>query len=172
MEIIEFIKEIIDNYTVEIVLGLAIGLVFLLVLFIIYIYKTNKSIKRYNKLLNGSKDINIEELLSNINKNVNNMNSDMSEMETNISDIKIRLDFAIRKVGFIKYNAFDDIGSELSFSIALLDGWENGFVLTSIYGRNGNVIYSKAIKNGTSNTHLSEEEILAINRAIKSKVHG
>ena len=51
----------------------------------------------------------------------------------------------------MRYNAFDDMGSQLSFSLALLDDFKNGIVLTSIYGREDTVTYCKEIKDGTSN---------------------
>lgn len=163
----ESINNIINYYNVEIILGLIIGLLLILILFIIYINKTNKSIRRYNKLLNGRQNISLEDLLNDINRNINNVNNNMTEVEERLTNLDSRLGLAIQKVGFIRYNAFDDIGSQLSFSIALLDEFKNGFILTSIYGRNDNVIYGKEIKGGTSKTPLSAEEIIAIDRALK-----
>lgn len=70
----------------------------------------------------------------------------------------------------MRYNAFDDMGSQLSFSIALLDDFKNGFVLTSIYGREETVSYCKEVKNGTSTIPLSAEEIMVLDRAIKGQI--
>lgn len=167
----ESIKIIIEHYNTEIILGLLISIFCLLILFLIYIYRTNKSIKRYNQLVNGIKDINIEDLLININNDIENAKKDINLMEHNIGEMRTKLAFAIQKVGFIRYNAFDDMGSELSFSIALLDEFKNGFVITSIYGREDTVTYGKPIKNGTSNLPLSAEEMLAIDRAIKGSIN-
>lgn len=167
----ESINNIINYYNTEIILGLFIGFLLMLILFIIYIYRTNKSIKRYNKLLNGSQDINMEELLNNINSNINDINRDMNIVEENMTNLNTKLSFAVQKVGFIRYNAFDDIGSQLSFSIALLDEFENGFIITSIYGRNDNVIYGKEINDGNSRTSLSAEEMIAMDRAMKGKAY-
>lgn len=172
MDYIERIIDIINNYNIEIILGLILGFLFMFILLIISMHKTNKFIKRYNKLLNGSQDINIEELISNINSNIYNLNNELEIVKEDTNNLKIRLDFAIQKVGFIRYNAFDDIGSELSYSIALLDEFKNGFVITSIYRRNDNVNYGKEIKNGVSKTPLSEEEMIALERAIKGKIYG
>ncbi len=165
----ERITTFIINYNIEVMIGLSIGLLFLFILFIIYILKTNKAIKRYNQLVNGINENNIEELLIAINRDIKDMNRDINLMEQDIDGIKTKLCFAIQKVGFIRYNAFDGMGSQLSFSIALLDNFKNGFILTSIYGKENAVSYGKPIKNGTSNIPLSAEEMIAIDRAIKGE---
>jgi len=76
---------------------------------------------------------------------------------------------AIQKVGIIRYNPFSNTGSDLSFSIALLDADNNGIVITSLYSRDGNRVYGKPIKNKTSQYSLSEEEKKAIAQAIQIK---
>lgn len=165
----ENIIEYIASNMSEIVIALFIGMLALLILFLINLSKTNRAIKRYNQLVNGISEIDIEELLMKINKDINDMNRDISVMEQNIADVKTKLAFAIQKVGFIRYNAFDDMGSQLSFSIALLDAFKNGFVITSIYGRENVVSYGKPIKDGTSNIPLSAEEMIAIDRALRGE---
>lgn len=75
----------------------------------------------------------------------------------------------LQKVGFLRYNAFgkNDTGGNQSFSIALLDYENNGVIVTSIHSREGTRVYSKQVKNGKSNYHLSEEEQLVLNKFIK-----
>lgn len=162
------IQYIADNM-ISIVIGLSISLLILFVLFLINLFRLNRSIRNYNQLVNGISDIDIEELLMKINRDVDDMNRDINLMEQDISNIRTKLAFAIQKVGFIRYNAFDDMGSQLSFSIALLDAFKNGFVITSIYGRENVVSYGKPIKDGTSSIPLSAEEMIAIDRAIKGE---
>ena len=81
-------------------------------------------------------------------------------------DIKIKS--SIQNVGFIRYNAFNDMGSDLSFSIALLDERRDGFVITNIYAREESNVYAKPIVNGKSTYPLSVEEIQALDRAAGS----
>ena len=76
---------------------------------------------------------------------------------------------SIKKVGIIRYNAFKDVGSDLSFALALLDDQNNGVVLNGIYAREMSNIYAKPIENGKSNYVLSEEESQAIQKAINEK---
>ena len=63
---------------------------------------------------------------------------------------------------------FDDISSNLSFSLVLLDGMDTGFVLTSIYGRDTANAYIKPIIKGKSSYTLSEEELTALQNAIEN----
>ena len=72
---------------------------------------------------------------------------------------------SFQKISLIRFNPFKGVGSDQSFSIALLDLDNNGFVLTSIYGQEGNRIYAKPVSNGKSEYSLSKEEEEAIEKA-------
>ena len=87
---------------------------------------------------------------------------------------KLDKDFekSIQKVGIIRYNAYKDTGSDLSFTLALLDENNNGVVLNGIYSREMSNIYAKPIENGKSTYTLSDEEQKAIERAINSTKSG
>jgi uncharacterized protein YlxW (UPF0749 family) len=74
----------------------------------------------------------------------------------------------IQRIGLVRYDAFDDMGGHLSFSAALLDGQGNGLVVTSINGRQDTRCYAKPVEGWTSTHNLSEEEELAIQRALTS----
>jgi uncharacterized protein YlxW (UPF0749 family) len=75
----------------------------------------------------------------------------------------------LQRVGLVRYDAFDDMGGHLSFSAALLDGQGNGLVVTSINGRQDTRCYAKPVEGWTSNHNLSEEEELAIQRALSGQ---
>jgi Protein of unknown function (DUF4446) len=73
---------------------------------------------------------------------------------------------AVRNVGLVRYDAFEDVGGRLSFSCALLDDRGNGVVVTSINGRQDTRVYAKPITAGTSAYNLSVEEEDAIRQAL------
>jgi hypothetical protein len=75
----------------------------------------------------------------------------------------------LQRVGLVRYDAFDDMGGHLSFSAALLDGQGNGLVITSINGRQDTRCYAKPVESWTSSHNLSEEEELAIQRALSGQ---
>lgn len=72
---------------------------------------------------------------------------------------------AIRHVGLVRYDAFEDVGGRLSFSCALLDAHGDGVVITSINGRQETRVYAKQIAGGKSAHNLSTEETASIRRA-------
>jgi Protein of unknown function (DUF4446) len=73
---------------------------------------------------------------------------------------------AVRRVGLLRYDAFEDVGGRLSFSCALLDDHGTGVVLTSINGRQDTRVYAKPITEGASTYNLSQEEEEAIKQAL------
>jgi hypothetical protein len=68
----------------------------------------------------------------------------------------------VSRIGVVRYDAFDDIGGQHSFSAALLDEHGDGVVITSITGRADGRTYLKAIAAGQGSTLLSEEETAAV----------
>lgn len=160
------LREFIINYNIEIVLGLIAALFVLFILYLIAEIRISRIRKKYNEFVMGVKGVNVEELLIRTGEDLKNIRIDMNVIEKDIENLETKLAFAIQKVGFVRYNAFAEMGSELSFSIALLDKFNNGFVLTSIYGREHTTSYGKPIKFGKSVYPLSVEEMQAIDRAI------
>lgn len=73
---------------------------------------------------------------------------------------------AVRHVGLLRYDAFEDVGGRLSFSCALLDDHGNGVVVTSINGRQDTRVYAKPVAAGKSPYNLSVEEEEAIRQAL------
>lgn len=71
-----------------------------------------------------------------------------------------------RKIGFVKYNAFDNIGNHLSFAFTVLDGKNDGFCLSSVYGRSESRIFAKPIIDGKCMYGMSAEEQESLDSAI------
>ena len=72
---------------------------------------------------------------------------------------------AVRNVGLVRYDAFEDVGGRLSFSCAMLDDRGSGVVMTSINGRHDTRVYAKPVSEGHSPYSLSVEEEEAIRQA-------
>ncbi|GAC1568433.1 MAG: hypothetical protein NVS2B3_12030 [Vulcanimicrobiaceae bacterium] len=68
----------------------------------------------------------------------------------------------VHRVGFIRYNSFDDVGSDLSFTLALLNDSGDGVVLTTIYSREETRTYGKAVRKFVPQQGASKEEQSAI----------
>ena len=82
----------------------------------------------------------------------------------------ILLILLIQKVGVVRYNAFENTGSDLSFALALLDNKDNGIVLNGIFSRESSNLYAKPVISGKSSYSISEEEEKAIEKAIQGKI--
>ena len=72
---------------------------------------------------------------------------------------------AIQRVGIVRYNPFEDTGSNQSFVLAMLDAQGDGFVLSSLHSRQQTRVFLKQLVKGKADTALSQEENEAIRRA-------
>lgn len=143
--------------------------ILLLIGFIIMIIRLNNINKRYRQFLNKLGDgKNIEEDLENYMYRVERVEKQNAELGNYVKNIDQDLTKCIQKIGIVRYNAFKDTGSDLSFTLALLDEKNNGVVLNGIYSREMSNIYAKPVESGKSNYTLSEEEEQAIQIAVNS----
>lgn len=123
-------------------------------------------LKFVKKLGNGE---NIEEILRTYIRKVEDVEGNNKELEKYCKRLDNDISKCIQKVGILRYSAFKDTGSDLSFTLALLDQNNDGVVLNGIYSREMSNIYAKPIKNGNSTYTVSEEEKEAIKRALNSE---
>ncbi len=132
--------------------------------------KIKKLKNKYNKFMNGLGDVSIEELLEDCINKVNNVQGKNKDIEYQLNTIKRNMYYCVQKVGIVRYNAFDDVGSDLCFSIALLDNNDDGVVISSLYARDSSSTYAKPVSRGKSRYALSAEEIKAIDDARKKHI--
>jgi hypothetical protein len=85
--------------------------------------------------------------------------------EKSIHQIFDNMKFTFQKVGLVKYDAFNEMGGKLSFSLAMLNESDSGFVLNAVHSREGCYTYVKEIIDGNSIITLAEEEQEALNMA-------
>jgi hypothetical protein len=97
------------------------------------------------------------------------MEGNYEKLSREVKNLKESSNFAVQKVGIVRFNPFSGVGGDQSFSLALLDKNENGLVITSLFSREGNRVYAKPIKNSRSEYLLSNEEKAAIERAKNPK---
>ena len=89
-----------------------------------------------------------------------------------IGEIKQQLESTLYKKEMIHYDAFPNISGKLSFSLAVLNGYNNGFVLTNIHGREDARCYLREVTSGRIETPCSAEEILVVERAMQKRLEG
>lgn len=150
-----------------------IGINFFLILLLFFMNLGNRSKIRklknkYNRFMNGVSGESMEDLLNECLNKTDRIISKNREIENQINNIDRNLLYCMQKVGVVRYNAFDNVGSDLSFSIALLDSNDNGVVLSGLYSRDSSSTYAKPVIGGKSKYALSVEELKAIDIARKT----
>jgi len=165
-----------QNLLVSINLYLPYFILFLLLLNLILLViffsqrgKINRLNRKYEEMMGEGQDVSLEAHLLAMSRELNRLNAELTKLMTQAEELERRLKKSIQKVGIVRFNAFDDVGSDLSFAVALLDEEDNGVVLTGIYGRDSVHTFAKPLSRGKSTYRLSAEEIEAVQRAVMSK---
>ena len=127
--------------------------------------------KKYDFFMQGDNGASLERKLSVEVSEIRDAAKGLETMLTEQVAIRNIQSNTIQKIGFIKYNAFENIGNDLSFALTLLDGNNNGICISSIYGRNESRIFSKPIVKGKSLVSLSQEELESLNEALGERTN-
>lgn len=146
------------NLQPYITIVLIITTIILLISLVIITKSLNRLEKRYKKLTRGINNKNLEEIVIQYLDNIDLVKADTEIVKNQQLELQKRLNTCVQKVAIVRYKAFEDIGSDLSFSIALLNHNNDGVIITGIYGRNDSTVYAKPIDKGISRYDLSEEE--------------
>ncbi len=133
--------------------------------FVVTCARLRKTVERYRRLLAIIGEHNIEQLLLDQVDTVRTVKADVDSFASRLRSLEVGQATHLQHLGVVRFNAFADIGSDLSFAVALLDHHHNGVVLSCIHGRDEARTYAKPITQGRSSYALSREELLAIDRA-------
>lgn len=144
---------------------LVIIILLLFIIVIVLIKDINKLESKYRRLMKGTSSKNLEEMLV---EKIDSIEDNKKIAEDALEECKKldkKIQQCIQKVSIVRYKAFENVGSDLSFSIALLDNKNDGIILTGIYGRQDSTTYAKPVDKGISRYDLSEEELYVLNEA-------
>lgn len=144
---------------------------FLLILYIINTINSSKVKKQYKgfmkKLGNGT---DIDEILRTQAYKVEDLDKRINEVFSYCERLDKDMETSIQRVGIVRYRAFKDVGSDLSFALALLDENNNGVVLNGLYSSEASNIYAKPVIKGESTYTITTEERQALDIAINSNL--
>ena len=168
MDLIYINKLLMDNLQ-YIILAMVIMILLALIVFININIKLSKLNKRYRKMMQGMEGQNLEGLLMTHIDDVRHAMKKVDVINDECQRLKYITENCVQNVGIVRFNAFEDTGSDLSFAVAMLDAKNNGVVISSIFGRNESRTYAKPIVGGGSSYFLTEEEKQALSQA-KEKV--
>ena len=147
-------------------IGIFVLIIILLVILIVQSVKLSKMSKRYKKFMGGKNAKSLEKDIMGLYEDNKFLKTSMEKNKKDIQTLYRKFEGAFQKVGIVKYDAFSQMGGQLSFSLALLDENDNGFILNSVHSTEGCYSYTKEIKGGLCDISLGDEEKKALDIAM------
>lgn len=141
---------------------------------IVMLIVNNKRVKEYKKLyekalakFNSKKDIN--DIFETLYDRLNEVEKISKGTVETVDKFRDKMKSNVQKVGFVKYNAYDETENKLSFALAFLDEYNNGVLINHIYSKHGSNVYAKLVTETKVEDRISEEEMAALQMAIDDK---
>ena len=163
--ILEYVYQMTGIDAAYFLIGTLVVVLILLILVIVALCKLKKLNRKIDRFMRGKDAESMEDtILSCIEKNqeIDKMNQMLRE---DIIGLRKNQRITYQKMSMVKYNAFREMSSNLSYALALLDQKDNGFIINSVYAKEGGYSYIKEIVSGESSIELSEEEKAALDKA-------
>ena len=148
--------------------GLAGAVVLLLLLLLINMCMIGKLKKKYKKFMGDTDAKSLEEKIEERLEQLNDLVESHYTNKSKIEKLESQMNATFQKIGLVKYDAFNEMGGKLSFSLALLNESNDGFVMNAVHSREGCYTYVKEIVAGNSVIVLADEELEALNMAKKA----
>jgi hypothetical protein len=155
-------------------LAIALGVLALLVLILLVAVlllsvRVGRATRAYREIVRDTEHggRSLHDLLAGNASAVERASERMAEMEAMHGLIDARTRRSLQHIGIVRFNPFEDTGSDQSFAIALLDDRRDGVVISSLHGRSNTRVFAKPVADGGSPHNLSEEEAEAIRIAVE-----
>lgn len=126
----------------------------------------------YNKFMKGKEGKTLEESSAYRYQDSSETAEQTGKSEQDVKEISKQVKGAYQKTGIVRYNAFPDMGGNLSFALTLLDKTDSGFIFNALHTESGCYTYIKEVIRGQSYIELSKEESESLDRAIFQEAYG
>jgi len=146
------------------ILGILVIIMYLLIINLLY--NLNYMKKRYKKMMTGVDGANLERMMIGCIDSTKAVADENAKLWEENKAIRELLGKALTRVAVVRFRAFEDMGSDLSYAVAMLDSHNNGVVMSSIFAREDSRSYVKPISEGRSQYALTEEEADALHQAM------
>ncbi len=155
---------------------LFVGMIVLIVLLLVLVFllalqisKANRMKRRLDRFVLGRDGKSLEEEIAQLFEDNKLLKESTVKNRKDIRNLYKNMEKTFQKMGIVKYDAFQQMGGQLSFSLVLLDEKNNGFIINSVHSTDGCYSYTKEIKNGQSPLFLGKEEAEALAIAMGEK---
>jgi hypothetical protein len=152
---------------------LAALVLLLLIAFVVQSVRLGRAVRLYREIVREPMGAtSLHDLLAGNADAVERASERMTEMETMYATVDQRTRRSLQHIGMVRFNPFEDTGSDQSFAIALLDDARDGIVISGLHGRANTRIFAKPVEAGASTNQLSDEESEAIRIALSGTRPG
>ncbi|MDQ3815386.1 MAG: DUF4446 family protein [Armatimonadota bacterium] len=150
---------------------LMIALIVVACLQFLFILGLNSRLKRNNKilrsLLTGPDGEDLAALLERCLAESQRSVQRSDEVDERLMALIEQVRGCVQYLGMVRYDAYGDVSGDQSFSLAILDGYQNGVIITGLFGRHDGRCFGKAVIRGETEQALSEEEASALQMALR-----
>lgn len=167
--ILEYVYQMTGIDAAYILIGIIVVLLILLILTITALCKLKKLHRKIDRFMRGKDAESLEDTIASCIEKCETVDQVNQMLREDIIGLRKNQRMTYQKMGMVKYNAFREMSGNLSYTLALLDQKDNGFIINSVYGNEGGYSYIKEIVNGESEILLSEEERAALEKAKSGK---
>lgn len=157
---------------IYLLLAMAVLVLILLVVVIICIFKIRKLYRRYDIFMRGKDAETLEDVIIHQLEDIADLKAQDRANKDSIRVANKSGRASFQKFGIVKYNAFQGMGGHLSFALAMLDYTNTGFVINSLYSKDGCFLYLKPVERGETEVELGAEEREALEQALGYKERG
>lgn len=140
----------------------------LALLVIIELFLIIKLQKRMRNLFMGTNAQNLEQVINILGHHVEKLEKDRDYIFNHLKIVDKKLSKSVRNIETLRFNPFEESGSNQSFAIAMLNDEGNGVILSSLYARDRMSVFAKPIVAGNSSQDLTEEEKKVFDKAKKN----
>ena len=162
----ELNRFVLDNLVV-VLIAIAALILLLIVVVLVLGVRVGRAARRYRALVRDTHGGSLQEVLDAHVERVMAVGGQIEDVRRLYQSLQERSQGSLQHVGMVRFNPFDDTGSDQSFAIALLDDRRDGVVISSLHGRTSTRVFAKPVEGGTSRHSLSEEEAQAIQIAVE-----
>jgi hypothetical protein len=149
-----------------IIIALVVGWLVLLAAVVVLVRRTQRLATRLANLTRGGEERSLEAILDAHLRRVHQVAQDLEAIDGRATALERDLKRTFARVGLVRFNPFEDTGGNQSFALALLDSHGDGFVVSSLHGRNMTRMYAKGVKSGRADAAVSDEEAEALRVAM------
>lgn len=162
------IEQYLGISTDYIVIGLAVAFLLLLIFSIVAFVKIHNLKKKYASFMRGKNGKSLEDTLIKKLNEIEELTEANASNERKIEKMQNKMSFAFTKYGLVKYDALEELGGKLSYTLCMLNERNDGYIINVVHSREGCYNYTKEVIDGNSIVTLSSEEEEALEKALIS----